>query len=145
MSEIDRYTEQELKRLQTVLIRSLQYCGEQVLNNVIGGYVVGGYYVDKENNTVYICVEVQLPRLYAYISGEDVIKDYILYKVVSVVLFVVVLLDAGKGNCENGGIFACDFVCTLYKNSIVGLYMYSEGLIGIAVTDKNVVGLSELD
>lgn len=32
MSEIDRYTEQELKRLQTVLIRSLQYCGEQVLN-----------------------------------------------------------------------------------------------------------------
>lgn len=32
MSEIDRYTEQELKRLQTVLIKSLQYCGEQVLN-----------------------------------------------------------------------------------------------------------------
>ena len=32
MSEIDQYTEQELKRLQTVLIRSLQYCGEQVLN-----------------------------------------------------------------------------------------------------------------
>lgn len=32
MAEIDRYTEQQLKRLQTVLIRSLQYCGEQVLN-----------------------------------------------------------------------------------------------------------------
>lgn len=35
MSEIDRYTEQELKRLQTVLIRSLQYCGEQVLNKPV--------------------------------------------------------------------------------------------------------------
>ena len=88
---------------------------------------------------------MQLSRLYAYISGENVIKDYILYKVVSVILFIVVLLDAGKGNCENGCIFTCDFICSLYKNSIVGLYMYSEGLIGIAVTDKNVVGLSELD
>ncbi len=32
MSEIDRYTEQELKRLERAMLRLLQYCGERVLN-----------------------------------------------------------------------------------------------------------------
>lgn len=32
MSEIDRYTEERLERLQTALIRTLQYIGETVLN-----------------------------------------------------------------------------------------------------------------
>ena len=32
MSEIDRYTEQQLERLKQVLIRNLMYIGETVLN-----------------------------------------------------------------------------------------------------------------
>lgn len=32
MSEIDRYTEQELKRLERATLRLFQYCGERVLN-----------------------------------------------------------------------------------------------------------------
>ena len=83
--------------------------------------------------------------LYAYIAGQNVIENDILYEVVSVVLFVVILLYARKRDREDRSVLARNFVGSLNENGIVGLYMNAEGFIGIAVADKNIVRIAKLD
>ena len=119
--------------------------GEEVLDNVISGNIVAGNDIDKENDAAYIGVEMKLTGLNADIAGEYVIENDILDEIVAVVLFIVILLDAGKGDSEYGRVLACDFICTFNENRIVGLYVNAEGLICISVADKDIVGFTQLD
>ena len=48
----------------------------------------------KEYNTAYIRIEVKLSCLERYVAGKNVIKDDILYEVISVIFLIIVLLDA---------------------------------------------------
>lgn len=129
-----RYVEYEI----LVLVR------EEVLYNVVSGDVVGGDNADEEHDSADIGVEVQLARLEADIAGQDIVKDYILYEVVAVVLFVVVLLDAGQGDRDNARVLACGFVGAFHEYGVVRLYVYAEGLVSISVAYEYFVGIAKL-
>jgi len=50
---------------------------------------------------------MKLAGLYAYIAGENVVENDILDEIISVILFIIILLYAGKGDCEDRSIFSC--------------------------------------
>ena len=118
---------------------------EQVLDNVVGGYVVGGDDADEEHHPAYVRVEVKLSRLQADVAREHVVQDYVLDEVVAVVLFVVVLLDARERYGDDARILPCRLVRALDEYRVVRLDMDTERLIGVAVADKHLVGVAKLD
>ena len=119
--------------------------GEQVLDNIISRNIVGGDNVDEEHNSADVGIEVQLTRFQADIAGKDIIEDDVLYKVVSVILFIVVLLDAGKRDCDNACILCGRLVRALYEYCVIRLNMNAERLVGIAVADEYFVRIAKLD
>ena len=143
-SALDLLDENDLA-LGYVEYKVLVLVREEVLYYVIGRYIVGRDYAYEENNSVYIRVEVQLTGLYADIARKHVIEDYVLDEVVAVILLIIVLLYARKGDSENGSVLACHFVGAFDKYGVVRLYMNAEGLVGIAVADEDIVRIAELD
>ena len=73
------------------------------------------------------------------VARQHVVKHYVLDEIVSVVFFVIILLYAGKSNGKYACILCCHLVCSLNENSIVRFHMSTEWLIGITVSNKNVV------
>ena len=79
---------------------------------------------------------MQLSRLQVDIAGKDVVQNDVLDEVGTVILFVIILLDAGKRNAQQLGVLLGIFISTLYKYSIVVLGAAAKGFVGVAVDDK---------
>ena len=118
---------------------------EQVLDNVVGGNVVGGNYADEEHDSADIGVEVQLACLEADFAREHVVQDYVLDEVVAVVLLVVVLLDTGERYRDNAGVLSGRLVGALHEYRIVRLNMDTKRLVGVSVADKHLVGVAQFN
>ena len=88
---------------------------------------------------------MQLAGLDAYIARENVVENYVLHEVVAVILLVVILLDARKGDSENGGVLPRHFVRSFDKYRVIRLYVNAERLVGVTVADKDIVRIAELD
>lgn len=82
---------------------------------------------------------MQLSSFNMNVARQHVVKHYVLDEIVSVVFFVIILLYAGKSNGKYACILCCHLVCSLNENSIVRFHMSTEWLIGITVSNKNVV------
>ena len=104
---------------------------EEVLNDVKGGNIGACGYSDKQNGTAYVCIEAQFTGLEVNITGQNVVKNNVLDEVAAVVFFIIILLDGGEGDGKNVCIAQSEIVGTLNKNSIFGVRMAAEGLVGI--------------
>ena len=87
---------------------------------------------------------MQLPGFDINIAGENVVQHHVLHKVIAVVLFVVILLNGGQGDGQKLGILGSAFVGSFYKHGVIRLDVGTERLIGIAVPDKGVVGITQI-
>ena len=74
---------------------------------------------------------MKLSCLQIDISGENVVENDVFDEVRAVVLLVVILLDARKGNAEQLSVLLSVLVGTLNKNSIVVLGAAAKGFVGI--------------
>ncbi len=88
---------------------------------------------------------MQLARLKADITRQNVVENNILDKVVPVVLFVIILLNTGKRNSDNARVLRSRLVGTLHKHRVIGLDMNTKRLIGISVADKHLVRIPQLN
>ena len=66
------------------------------MNYIESGNIVGGDNPDQQHNTGYIGIEMQFPCFYIDVAWQNVIQNNILDKVVTVIFFVIILLDAGE-------------------------------------------------
>ena len=87
---------------------------------------------------------MQLPGFDINVPGEDVVQHHVLHKVIAVVLFVVILLNGGQGDGQKLGILGSAFVGPFHKHGVVRFDVGAKGLIGIAVPDKGVVGITQI-
>ena len=81
---------------------------------------------------------MQLAGLQIDIAGQDIVQNDVFNKVSAVILFIIILFDAGKGNRQQGCIFRGKFIGPLDKHRIIIFGMGAEGLKGVAVADEKV-------
>ena len=79
---------------------------------------------------------MHLPGLDIDITGQDVIQDHILDEVVAVVLFIIILLDAGQCHCQDPAVPGGHLVRALHKDCEFRLGLGAERLVGISVPNK---------
>ena len=82
---------------------------------------------------------MELPGLDIDVPGEDVVQDDILDEVVAVVLFVVVLLDAGQRHRKDAAVAGGHLVRALDEYGELRLGLRAERLVGVAVPDEDVL------
>ena len=87
---------------------------------------------------------MQLSGFNVNVAGQDVVQHNAFNEVVAVVLFIVVLLDAGKGNGEDGSVAGSHLVGAFHENGVIRLDVGPEGFVGVAVPDENVVGVAKI-
>ena len=87
---------------------------------------------------------MKLARFKLDIAGEDIIQHDVFNKVVAVVLFVVELLQVGKSYAQKGDVLISSFVGALNKSVIFVFRLGTKGHIGIAVPNKIVICLVEV-
>ncbi len=114
---------------------------EEILYHVVGGNIVRGNYVHKEHHSVYIRVKMKFTGFYSDISGQNVVENDVLDEVVSVVFFVIVLLNAGKRNSDYRSVFCRRFVGAFHENHIIGSYMDTKRFVSVSVLGIGVVSL----
>ena len=117
---------------------------EEVLDDVEGGDIVGRDDTDEQDDAVDVGVKVQFARLDIDIARQNVFQNDVFDEVVAVILFVVVLLDAGEGDGQNVAELGCDLVGSLHKDRVIRLGPGAERLVGVAVADKNIGVLVEV-
>ena len=111
--------------------------------HVEGGDIVGGHYPYQEYHPCDARVEVKLSCLELDISRKNVVQNNILDKVVSVILFVVELLQVGQGDAEHGCIFVGCVIGALRKDEVFALGLAkTKGHVCVAVADKAIVGVA---
>ena len=106
--------------------------------------IVCGYDTHQQNHTADFCVEVQLTSLDDNIARQYVIQYHVFDEVVAIVLFIIVLLDIEQGDCQDVGILCSSIIHALNEHGILRLCTGAERLIGIAVTDENIVYIAEI-
>ena len=112
---------------------------EEILNHIKGRDVVGRHDADEQHHPGDVGVEVQLPRLDIDVTGQDVVQNHVFDEVVAVVLLIIILLDAGKRNCQDVAEFHGHLIRAFYKHRILRLGLGAEGLVGEPVPHKGVV------
>ena len=75
------------------------------------------------------CLEVD-------ISGENVVENDVLDEVRTVVLLIIVLLDARERNAEQLSVLLRVLVSTLNENGVVILGAAAKGFVGVSVDHK---------
>ena len=87
---------------------------------------------------------MQLPCLDHNISRQHIVQHHVLDEVVPVVLFVVILLDVGKGDCHDACILGSVFVHALHEYGVIRRHPGAKGLVGVAVPDEDLVGVAQI-
>ena len=118
--------------------------GEEVLHHIKGGNAAVGLHPHQQHRAAGIGGKVQLPRLGKDIAGQDVIQNDILDKIAAVVFFIVVLLDAGKGDTEHAAHFSRQVIAAGNKHGILRLHLGAKGLVGNAVPDEQLVIFAQI-
>ena len=93
--------------------------GEEVLYDIVSGNVCLGYDLDQQANARNLGVEVKLSCLEVDISGENIVENDVLDEVRTVVLLIIVLLDARERNAEQLSVLLRVLVSTLNENGVV--------------------------
>ena len=91
------------------------------MNGIKNGNVALNWSSHKQNSMRDLVVEVKLASLKINIAGENVIKNYILNKIASVVLFIIKLLDVAERHRNNASVFLCGFIRSLNKHRVFSL------------------------
>ena len=79
---------------------------------------------------------MKLSRLEIDIARKNIVENDVLDEVGTVILFIIILLDAGEGHAEQLRVFLRILVGSLHKDSIVVLGAAAKGLVSIAVDHK---------
>ena len=122
----------------------LLFVRKEILDDVKCRDVVGGNDPHQQYHTVDIGVKVQLARLDINIAWQDVFQNDIFDEVVAVIFFIVVLLDACKGNSKNVAEFCRCFIGALYKYCVVRLCAGTERFVGVTIAHKDIGILVEI-
>ena len=109
------------------------------MHNVIGRDVRSGGNPDEEDNPVDIVVEAQLPGFQIDIAGQDIVQNDIFDKIAPVVLFIIILLDAGQGHRQQRRELGRLVIRALHKQDVLGAGTGTERLIRIAALDEQVL------
>ena len=105
--------------------------GEEVLYDIVSGNVCLGYDLDQQAYARNLGVEVKLSCLEVDISGENVVENDVLDEVRTVVLLIIVLLDARERNAEQLSVLLRVLVSTLNENGVVILGAAAKGFVGV--------------
>ena len=76
---------------------------------------------------------------------DNIARQYVIqYHVFAIVLFIIVLFDIEQGDRQDVGILCSSVIHALNEHGILRLCTGAERLIGITVTDENIVYIAEI-
>ena len=88
---------------------------------------------------------MQLPRLGKNIAGQNIIQNNILDEIAAVILFIVVLLDAGERDAEHPAHLGGQIIGAGNEHRVFGFHLGAKGFVGDAVAHKQFAVFPKID
>ncbi len=117
---------------------------EDILDHVKGQHVGLGVELDQEYHPGLLGVEAQLLGLDVDVAGENVVQDDVFDEGALVVLFIVQILDVGKGYGQHRRDLFRELVLPFDEYDILPLGTGADGLVGVAAGGNSVGGVGQL-
>ena len=109
---------------------------EEVLDDIKGGHIRTVADTDEQHHAADIVVKPHLAGLQIDVTGQDVVEDHVLDKVAAIILFIIILLDAGKRDRHQRGKAGGLLVGALHEHDILAVRAVAERLVGAGVQNK---------